>query len=181
MKKSDEYRLSKEADYAKMMSESLLAVPREKIPASTTQCASTQESLNTTDEQYAAKVKKMFESGSWKAPVFTEEQMLERLHKTYGLDMVNKLESDRRKSRNTLGESKKSSASDERKERAKDVWNFTPPAPPTPEEKLQIKQIEEKKPEPIAPVVREEWRELTNWQAFVHWCKGGKLKVEDKK
>ncbi len=181
MKKSDDYKISKNADYVKMMSETLLAIPREKIPPSTVQAASTQESLNTTDEQYAEKVKKMFESGSWKAPVYTEEEMLDRLHNTYGLEMIDMMQRKRRESKNTIGESKKSATSPERRQKAIEVWNYTEPAPYTPEEKLEIKEIEHKKEKPPEPVVVEEWKPMTTFQAIIHWCKGGKIKpYEDK-
>jgi hypothetical protein len=173
MKKSDEYKESKQAAYVQSMARSLKEIKREIKPASTIQCASTQESLDTSDEQYAAKVKKMFEDKSWKAP---HPDTVARNIDPFEFNLI---EDTRRKPKNSIGQSDKSSVNDERKELGRQAYISTPPSPLREEEKERLIELDKIKQLDTMP--KEEWRPLTDWQAFKHWIIGGKIKPEEKK
>lgn len=120
-KKELKERNPKDQQYAERVASELKALNIPKRPVSTIQAASTQASLDMTDEQYAQKVKKMFETKAWKAP-HPEEVM-----RSMPLDQVFVAEDIRRKPKNSIGQSLKSSASDERKELARQAYVCTPP------------------------------------------------------
>jgi hypothetical protein len=71
--------------------------------------------------------------------------------KDFDASQVAVIEDIRRKARNTLGQSESSSVSEESKQRARDVWLYTPPAPYTKEEQRKIKELEDAKPKKELP------------------------------
>lgn len=79
----------------------------------------------------------------------------------------------RRGSKNTLGQSDESSATDESKERAEHHFMVSPPAKLTEDEKLRLVGLIG-----IAsqPPPQEEWREISWPQAVWHWIRGGKIR-----
>lgn len=172
MNKSKEYKESKESAYVQNMAKAQREIRREIKPASTIQCASTQESLDTTNEQYAEKVKLMFDKGSWKAP-HPDEVARKITPEEFVI-----IKGLRQASKNTIGQSEKSSISEERKELGRQAFSHTPPTPLTDEQKEKLVKLDLIKQLDTMP--KEEWKDLTPFQAFKHWITGNKIKKVDK-
>ena len=166
-----------------MVSE-LKKINREKIPPTTKQPESTARLLALSDEEAEKRRSEIFDPLYWMklketAQTGTAESVEQDLAETaarVGAHNIIVEENRRRSQKNTLGESQLSSASDERKELARQAFTCTPPAPLNSVEKQKITELE-KLQEIKEPVY--EWRPLTTWQAFKHWIKGGKIKRED--
>lgn len=85
-------------------------------------------------------------------------------------------EKRRRGSKNTLGQSKLSSVTELGKQRGISAIIHTPPA------KVTREQVEREAVNLTAivstPLPQEEWKEMTWFQAFKHWLKGNKIRVD---
>ncbi len=92
-------------------------------------------------------------------------------------DEISHFEAVRRRSKNTLGQSEKSSVSEESRERGIDAMIFTPPAKVTKQEvearAVNLTRIESK---PMTEV----WVEMNWYQAMIHWLKGNKVRRDNK-
>ncbi len=91
------------------------------------------------------------------------------------IDQVNHVEAIRRRSKNTLGQSEKSSSSEESKARARHHFLVHPPADITKEQESQITELSPSS-KGIPQTTIEIWKPLTPWQAFKHWLKGNKVR-----
>lgn len=118
------------AAFMEMMVKELSKQP--KKPATTTQCASTQATLNRPKEQDEAHFNRVIEK-YW-------EPTTELGRKDFDPTQVAIIEDLRRKSKNTLGASPYSSMTPESRERAIEAFTYTPPAALTPEQILKAKQ-----------------------------------------
>jgi hypothetical protein len=87
-------------------------------------------------------------------------------------------ETRRRSCKNTLGQSKASSVTPLGRERAVSAIIYTPPAKVTrhqvEKEAVNLTQI---KSTPL-PEASEEWKEMNWFQAFKHWLKGNKIRLD---
>ena len=123
MHKSEEYSESKEKAYVAAIIEELKAIPREKLKVTSIQSASTQKLLNMTDEELLSYRNRDF------PPPGAKAEHPETWAGTRKIDPFefNLIEDTRRKPKNSIGQSMKSSASDERKENARQAFTCTPP------------------------------------------------------
>lgn len=138
-----EIRASINADYVQRMNLELGQVQREKIISSNRQAESTQKILAMTEEELEA-------YRSRPLPVNEQartDKNAERINATLFVKNPARTQSmllaeeERRKSKNTIGESRLSSSSYEAKERARQGFTCTPPASLTEEQKARLTEL----------------------------------------
>lgn len=105
------------------------------------QCESTKRLLAMSDEEHAKHMARPFPPDGWKAAEDVETAMMKTVMRV-GLSNIAHVESLRRSVKNTEGQSVLSSASDERKELARQAFTCTPPAPITEVEEERLTRLE---------------------------------------
>lgn len=138
MKKSEDYKESKEKAYRERVTAELREIKREIKPPSIVQAASTQKVMNMSDSELAEyKARPMLTVDQYRAiptnklkdnPTQDEYYAwLTGTREDITPEMVIMHEGMRRGAKNSIGQSQKSSASDERKELARQAYVCTPP------------------------------------------------------
>lgn len=154
-KVSDPYPISRQEEYVKRVVEELKAIPRLKIPPTTTQCASTQAVLDRDPSKDAEYWNRSIPE-NWKAVPDADLSTPEGRDKAVAKRNVDPTEvaiaeDARRKSKNTIGDSEASSVTPEKRERG--IWAFTysKPVQLTPEQLKKVTKLEEIVNTPIEP------------------------------
>lgn len=175
-KLSEPYHESKQADYVKRVVEELKAIPRIKIPPTTTQCASTQAVLDrdpALDEQH------------WNRPLPAElDWKREIVERSIGPQEYETAKSAQRSSKNTVGQSELGSVDKEKRQRGIDAFTYSKPAELTPDQIKKLTKLTEIVNTPLEPEPEKPkgiWRRMfgtphKDW----HWVKDGlgRRKVE---
>lgn len=118
----------------------------------------------------------------WSAPmadptVRREDGSIDINERKVSIDEASHIESIRRRSKNTLGQSELSGTSKEDKSRAGHHFLVSPPANLTAAEMelvTPLKPLAEGVPASLPE--KETWKKLTTWQALMHWAKGGRVR-----
>lgn len=167
IKKSDEYSQAKDGTTVESMVEHLKAIPREKKPATVTQCASMQAIIDRDpkdDEKHFNRPMVL----NWKA-VPEAKSVDEAVNKRdYDATQVAIQEDIRRKGRNSLGDAVSmgaSSISPETKERAVEAFNYSKPTKLTPAQ--EAKAVELNRIQHYGEKDHEEEVKLSMWARFL--------------
>lgn len=171
MKKGPEYSQSKDYLYAMFMAEELSAIPREKIPASTTQAASTLATLSRPKEHDEEHYNRQIPE-NWKA--VPEAKTLDEAvgMKPRDAEQISHVEAVRRRSKNFLGDSISMGAksiSELSRDRAISAYTCSPPAELSESDKMKLKALTPYNPLPEKTEERVKstwWRRLFGKQEW---------------
>lgn len=176
---SEPYRESKQTAYVKQVTEELLAIPRQKIPPTTVQPASTQATLDRDPALDALHWNRQTPL-EWKAVPdadLTTEWGREKAVAARQLKPQEMLliEDIRHKSRNTLGDSDSSSMDKEKRETAIQAFTYSKPAELTAEQLKRVTKLEEIVNTPLDPPKKPKKKTLLEkWFGLKEEAKGGK-------
>lgn len=135
MHKSKEYSKSKEANYVSLVVEQQKALNIPKRPPSTTQVASMQATIDRDPSKDAEHWNRKIDMSVAIAPhPSTCERIIDP-------DQYSHIEAIRRRPKNSIGQSEKSSASEERKEIARQAFTCSQPADLNPAEKEKLTEL----------------------------------------